>query len=411
VWTELERRHGEMVGWRAKRDQQRTRLEIADAFADRIGPRHALTPYAARLVAKMAAGFDPAAIPLKVGLAGRTLDQRDAAEIAVLLRHPDFEAHIHTARRTAATIGTPATSGPDFLGRVGLVRNRLHFGPAGRGEAGPMRTPLEWAKQTLAFVLERQMPLTLRDGLVGVHDPEVLRESRHNYLGLLHPSIQHALDAQRRIQAEEERNILARVRSGQLMIDVGIEKDRGSGDVRTHIRLVDGPADVSAFVARRRSDAGFYFSCREAIAGVPADEPAFRSRHAAVRAWLAARDNGAAQPVIDLLGQEVRKIAGAHLTGELTEADAAALRRLMSSPPVMVHPAIRRKGAPRNHMPLYPGRADLTRERSGCPVASTRRLRRPPGRAFIEAFALASDLSGRKNFCLINGKAPRTRAS
>jgi hypothetical protein len=280
--------------------------------------------------------------------------------------HEAFRTEVEAARRQAAS--TPGailprpsvTAGPDFLGRVRLKRDRLYFGPASQSDAAPMRTPLEWAEQTVALVLERQTPLTRQDGLVGVHDPEVLRLSHHNYLGLLHPSIQHALDAQKRIQVEEERGILAKVRTGEFQIDVTIERDRTSNDVWTRVTLVGGPADAQVFVSRRRSDAAFYFRCREAIASVPLKASALRSEHAVVRAWLAAREEGAAQPVLDLLGQAVRKIAHRSPTDGMTDADAKALTRLLT-PPVTKPGWVPRRGGPRHHLTRQPGHSGPSR--------------------------------------------------
>lgn len=147
VWSDVERRHRELLIWRQERERQRVRQAVIQALADRVGTPQAPTPYAARLLAKLRDGFDPAGLPDKVGATGRTLDQRDAAEIALLSRDPGFRAQMEAARQRAPLPSPmPVTTGPDFLGRVGLVRGRLHFGPVPPDHPGPLRTPLEWAE-------------------------------------------------------------------------------------------------------------------------------------------------------------------------------------------------------------------------------------------------------------------------
>jgi len=367
VWSEVERRHRDYLAWRQERERQRTMEAVARVLAERVGERHEITPYAARLIRKVEGGFDPAGVPSKVGPFGLTLDQRDAGEIEVLSRDPGFKAWMDAARQRDATSvhrisGTPpATTGPNFLGRVGLVRDRLYFGPAAPDHVGPLRTALEWAEQTVALLIEQQIPLTRQDGLVGIHDPDVLRLSHHNHLGLLHPTVQHALDARFRIQTEEERGMLTKVRTGDLKVDVGIARDRLSHEVSTHVRLLGGTAEERAFFTRRQFDAAFYFRCREAAAGVPDDGSAHRSEHAALRAWLAAREDGTAQPVCDLLGQAVRKIGGDVVTPGMADADARALTQLLApAAPAYVH-GTRRRRRPGASIPLQPGRPGPSR--------------------------------------------------
>ena len=362
VWSEVEQRHRDYLVWRQERERQRTLVAVARALTDRVGEHHATTPYAARLIRKVESGFDPAGVSSKVSPSGLTLDQRDAGEIALLSRDPGFRVWMDAARQRNATSGhrtrgdMPATTGPNFLGRVGLVRDRLYFGPTSSDQTGPLRTPLEWAEQTVALVLEHQMPLTRQDGLVGIHNAEVLRLSHHNYLGLLHPTVQHALDARFRIQAEEERGMLAKVRTGELKIEVEITRDRLSHAVSTHVRLLDGAAEERAFFARRQHDGMFYFRCREAAAGIPDDNPTLRSGHAAVRAWLVAREDGAVQPVLDLLAQAVRKIRSDVVTPGMVDADARALTQLLA-PAAPAYPrGTRRRGRPGASIPLQPGR-------------------------------------------------------
>lgn len=367
VWSDVERRHRDLHFWRQGREQQRTMQAVAKALTDRVGEGHAITPYAARLIRKIGEGFDPASVPVKVGPFGRNLDQRDAGEIAVLSRDPGFRAHMDGARRRDAGVGDRILcdptdmTGPNFLGRVRLVQDRLYFGPTAPGQAGPLKTPLEWAEQTVALVIERQLPLTRQDGLVGIHDPDVLRLSCYNYLGLLHPTAQHALHAHFRIQVEEERGMLAKVRTGDLKLDVGTVRDRLSRDVKTHVRLIGGKAEEQAFFARRQSDTAFYFRCREAAAGVPDDIPTLRSEHAVVRAWLAARADGADQPVLDLLERAVRRMADEVVTVGMADADVRALTQLLAPPAPAHNRRTTRRVGPRDRIPLHPGRSGPSR--------------------------------------------------
>ena len=362
VWNEWEQQHRSLVAWRDQRDRQDTARAIARALTDRVGDGRAITPYAARLIEKVGKGFDPAKVHDRPGIHGRSLDQRDAAEIAVLSRDPGFRAHLDAARRQDVAVARlvaaapPDSIGPDFLGRVAVERDRLRFGPAEPEQQGPWRTPLEWAEGTMKLVIEGQMPLTRRDGLIGVHDRDVLHLSQYNYLGLLHPAIQQALEVQFRIQSEVERDILAKLRTGGLKIEASIEQDRWSHAVATRVQLVGGTPDMAAFVAQRRSDPHFYFRCREAAAGVPPDAPALRHDNAVVRAWLAAREEGASQLVIDMLGQEVGKARDSVSTTGMTDADARAFTRLLSPPPVMPSYRPKRGRGLRNRLPHYPGR-------------------------------------------------------
>ncbi|MDY7524601.1 hypothetical protein [Sphingomonas sp. 10B4] len=367
VWTQLERDHRDHIEWRAERHRVDVAQEIDRALIERVGDGDAITPYAARLIEKVGKGFDPARVGSRIGPVGPTLDQRDAAEMAVLSRHPKFRAYLETARRsdpkTARLVAAapPATTGPDFLGRVAVTHGRIGFGaaaPTAPGNQSPLRTPLEWARDTVAVIAERGMPLSRRDGLVGLHDGDVLRFSNYNYLGLLHLEIQHALDVQRRIQAEVEREILSRVRTGALKVEASIKQDARSLDVRTHVRLIGGTPEDRAFVDLRQFDAGFYFRSREAAAGLPA--PALRHDSAVVRAWLTASDEGAAAPVVDLLAQQVRALAGGVGTAGMTDGDARALGALLKPPPAAITPSRKLRG-PRSRLPLHPGRLDPSR--------------------------------------------------
>ena len=150
--------------------------------------------------------------------------------------------------------------------------------------------------------------------------------------------------------------MLAKVRTGELKIEVEITRDRLSHAVSTHVRLLDGAAEERAFFARRQHDGTFYFRCREAAAGIPDDNPTLRSGHAAVRAWLVAREDGAVQPVLDLLAQAVRKIRSDVVTPGMVDADARALTQLLA-PAAPAYPrGTRRRGRPGASIPLQPGR-------------------------------------------------------
>ncbi len=370
IWTEVERNHRDHVAWRAERRNKEVADGIARALTDRVGGDHAITPYAARLIEKVGMGFDPAGVASKISPAGATLAQRDAAEIGVLSRDPVFRAHIEATLRHEPTVARlvaaapPATSGPDFLGRVAVHHDRIRFGSAATAVPGAQtvfRTPLEWAQATLAIVAERAMPLSRQDGLVGIHDSDVLRLSHYNYVGLLHPSIQHALDVQRRIQIEVEREILSRVRTGALKFEASIKQDRLSREVTTSVRLLGGTSEERTFIALRQFDGAFYFRSREAAAGLPADAPALRHGNAVVRAWLEARDEGAALAVIDMLARQVRDLGGLGGTSGMADIDARALGAMSKPTPVRA-PHVKRRGrGPRTRLPSQPGRDDPSR--------------------------------------------------
>ncbi|MEA1085060.1 hypothetical protein SFC76_12390 [Sphingomonas sp. CD22] len=364
VWTQLERDHRDHIAWRAERRRVEVAREIDRALIERIGDSDAIMPYVARLIEKVGKGFDPARVGSRIGPVGQALDQRDAAEMAVLSHHPRFRGYLEAVRRSEPKIARliaaapPATTGPDFLGRVAVTHGRIRFGAVAAPASGTqthLRTPLEWARDTVAVIAEREIPLSRRDGLVGFHDGDVLRLSNYNYLGLLHHEIQHALDVQLRIQTEVEREILSRVRTGTLRIETGIKQDARSLDVSTHVRLVGGTSEDRTFVGLRQFDPGFYFRSREAVAGLPA--PALRHDNAVVRAWLAARDDGAVTPVVDLLARQVRALAGGVGTPGMIDADARALGVLLKPPPAVISPTRKRRG-PRSRLPLHPGRLD-----------------------------------------------------
>ncbi len=366
VWSEMEQRHRSLVAWREERTRRQVASAIEAALAQRVGER-AFTPYAVRLLLKVGQGFDTASVPSRPEPGGPSLDQRDAAEIGVLSRDPRFRAALVAAQaRDAGLIrrlgALPPAAGPDVLGRVGMAQDRLVFGPARDAAGETLRTPLEWAERTLALVAERQLPLTRQDGLVGIHDAEVLRLSHGNYPGLLHPAIQHALEVQRRIQVETERGLLAQVRAGRLLLETHLEHDRSADASRTRVRLVGESAEAQAFVAQRQFDAGFYFRCREAAAGQPANAPVLRHDQPVVRAWLEACDEGAALPVRNLLAREVRKLPDVRdlRTDNMVEADAKTLAHLLAPGPALVRP---RPGGRRN---LRPG----LRQQPGRPAPS-----------------------------------------
>ncbi len=363
VWSEMEQRHRTLVAWREERARRQVASSIEAALAQRVG-ESAFTPYAVRLLLKVGQGFDPASVS-RSGPGGPSLDQRDAAEIGLLSRDPRFRAALLAAQtRDAGLIhrlgALPPATGPDVLGRVGLVQDRLVFGSARDAAGDTLRTPLEWAERTLALIAERQLPLTRQDGLVGIHDAEVLRLSHGNYPGLLHPAIQHALEVQRRIQLETERGLLAQVRAGRLRLETHLEHDRSADATRTRVQLVGGSAEAQAFVAQRQFDAGFYFRCREAAAGQPANAPALRHVQPVVRAWLQACDEGAALPVRNQLAREVHKLPDVRTAG-MVEADARALARLLSPEPALAHLRAGGRRDPRPGPRQQPGRPDPSR--------------------------------------------------
>ncbi len=363
LWSELEERHRAYVAWQSELDRRRTNGALERAFLDRIGENRALTPYAARLLGRVADGFMAAGIPEMSDACVVSLDHRDAAEIIVLSHDRGFRALVEAAgQQDPATLraiaaARPASTGPDLLGRVPLDRGRLRFAPAPSGSAGELRTPLEWAERTVAVVIERQMPLTRQEGLVGIHDRDVLRLSHYNYLGLLHPAVQHRLEAERRMQIEVERGILHRVSTGTLRIETQIERDRTSNAVMTQVRLIGGTPEANDFVDRRQTDPDFYFRCREAASAISHAAEPLRHAHAVVRAWLAARDDGAARSVIDVLGREILKLNPALRANDMTGADAAALATLLTPPRIPPPATAMKERGRRPGPPLHPGRS------------------------------------------------------
>lgn len=358
VWTDMEQQHRRLVAWRDERARRAVAADIEAALAERVG-RGGFTPYATRLLLKVADGFDPAAVSMTPGINGLSLDQRDAAEIGVLGRDARFRAALAAAARRDAGLlqrlgaVVPAT-GPDVLGRVGLRHGRLAFAPAAATSADVLRTPLEWAQQTLALVAERGLPLTRQDGLVGLHDPDVLQLSGYNYLGLAHPSIQHGLEVQRRIDAQVERGLLADARAGRGTLALHIKHDQVADAVRTSVKLSGGTPQAQAFVAQRQFDANLYFRCREAMAAPREPVTALRHDVPVVRAWLKACDDGAPQPVRDGLARAVRKQGDLRVVG-MAEADAKALTRLLTPAPTLTRPRPGRRD-PRQRLSEQPGR-------------------------------------------------------
>ena len=141
----------------------------------RTGGRNAITPYSARLLQQIEKGFDPLNVPAKIGSAGRTLAQKDAPEILLLLREPAFRARVDAAKRqelvlSANLVEVLRTSVPsDFLGTVGIVNGRLQFGSATNDVQSQRDTPLRWAERTIGLVVKDGLPLTRHNGLVGVY--------------------------------------------------------------------------------------------------------------------------------------------------------------------------------------------------------------------------------------------------
>ena len=376
VWTDSERNHQNHVDWLAARHRRRIDKDIADALADRVGRNHVLTPYAARLIERVEKGFNPDTIPSLVGPGGDTLDQRDAAEIKLLSRDPTFLSYLRAAARRDEAVSrlveaAPHASGPDFLGRVAEAYGRIHFGPTAAAVPGSrteLRTPLELARNTLEVIRARKTPLSRERDLVGVYDDDVLRLSKYNYLGLLHKEIQDALDVERRIQVEVERDILLRVRTGELKVETTIKQDPFSREASTSVRLLTGLSDERRFVSQRSSDTAFYYRSREAVAGLPVNLPPLRHSDVTVRAWFEARDEGAAAPVVNMLAQQVRALGILPQAG-MTDADAAAFEKLLKPEPVFP-PITPQRGrgrgrgpgrGPRSRLPDEPGRRDPTR--------------------------------------------------
>ena len=361
-WSALEQRHREYVESQATRARAEIDLSIEAAFVQRTGGRNAITPYSARLLQQIEKGFDPLNVPAKIGSAGRTLAQKDAPEILLLLREPAFRARVDAAKRqelvlSANLVEILRTSvQPDFLGTVGIVNGRLQFGSATNDVQSQRDTPLRWAERTIGLVVKDGLPLTRHNGLVGVYDDEVLRASHYNYVGLLHPSIQLELDLEQRIQTEHVLALLAKVQAGTLKVETRISQIERCERIVTYASLLNGTADEQRLVFHRRYDAAFYFQCREAEFDGPATLSPLRHESAIVRAWLRARDDPASPQVIGLLAQKLRADSRGLSVGGMSTIDAQALTAILASPTFVPARAKHQRGGHRGRLPNQPGR-------------------------------------------------------
>ncbi len=337
-WTEIEQRHRKEVDRRATRARGEIDRSIETALVQRTGGRNALTPYAARLLRRIENGLDPANVPRKIGPAGQTLDQRYAAEILVLSREPAFRARVEAAQHRDAALSAEIADAmrystpPDLLGRVGVEHDRLQFGQVTREASGGLRTPLEWAEQTTALVIEHGIPLSRHKGLTGIYDAEVLTLSHYNYAGLLHPSVQSTLEVEQRIQAEQMRAILGKVQAGALKVETSIAQIPLSDMISTSVRVLNGTAEERAFVFRRQSDAALYLESRKAQAAGSENIVPLRHASAVVRAWLLARDDGASSQVMSLFAEKLRALSKELDVVGMPTSDARALTDVLAPP-------------------------------------------------------------------------------
>lgn len=317
-----------------ERDRQRINVAINRAIEARCGDRQSLTPHAARLLGRLRDGFDPTRVNRRIGITGRTLDQRDADEIGLLMRHPLFAERVAGVRKRDAAIlrlieETLAEYRViDKLGRVSVQNGKVVFDNPATVE-GALHAPADLARQTLDR-LGGQMPrLSRHKGLFGIYDRELLELSGNNYIGLLDPVIQHRVEAIWRVQREEERALLFRIRSGEIKAQpvIGSASNHDRSPVWIDIR---GATNAERHVADRCSaNPYWHVACRRA-SEASGTMPRQRHPDPVVRAALRAVDDRAPAAVVDQLVIRLRAIRPASVLDELEAADRTIVNELLS---------------------------------------------------------------------------------
>lgn len=317
-----------------ERDRQRINVAIIRAIEARCGDRQSLTPHGARLLARLRDGFDPTRVDRRIGITGRALDQRDADEIALLMRYSIFAERVAGVRKRDPALlrlierTLAEHTVIDKLGRVSVQNGKVVFdNPA--AAHGALHAPADLARQMLDRLGDQMPRLSRHEGLIGVHDQELLERSGNNYIGLLDPVIQHLLEAIWRVQREEERALLLRIRSGEITAQPVI------GSVSNHDRPpvwvdIRGATDEERHVADRCSaNPYWHVACRRAS---QAPSAMARQRHSnpVVRATLRAADDRAPAAVVDQLVLRLRAIRPVSVLDELEAADRTVVNELLS---------------------------------------------------------------------------------
>ncbi|QDZ06896.1 hypothetical protein FPZ24_04890 [Sphingomonas panacisoli] len=332
IFTEEERR----VLRQRMKDQarERTRIDAAiqHAIEKRAGDGRSLTPHGARLLARLRDGFDPTRVDRHIGITGRTLDQRDAEEIVLLLRNPVFAERAESVRNGDAAvlrlIDETLRDHPviDKLGRVTVVNGKLVFdNPAIVGAS--LHAPADLARQALDRLGDQMPRISRHKGVFGIHDREMIEHCGDNYIGLLDLQIQCRLKAIWRVQREEERALLRRVGRGEVKAVARLAPGSDQSVARDEVR---GATDVEHRVADRHwADPSWYVACR--LASV-APRNILPPRHAdpVLNATLRAVDDRARPGVLDQLILRLRAIRPAPTLDELNSRDRYTIDDLLS---------------------------------------------------------------------------------
>ncbi|MBR0553735.1 hypothetical protein [Stakelama marina] len=295
-----------------KRERDRRRKEMIEALAARAGDERFVTPLAARLLRKLAEGWDPEKIDSRKPITGPSLDQRDAAEIEVLKQHPIFAERMKLAQAKDPQLlklivdDDAPVEGANLSGRVPSRYGRLDFGHQhASGHAPEVKHPSAWAEPILAAAERGELAVSFDVGPFGLHDDRLLYKSDYNYVGLLYPESQTRLEVVARIQREEKRALLRRIARGDLKIEARIERQPMSDENDVRVSAKNGNEEERAVIERHRGDTLFYRACRHAQGAGKGVKPLQHS-DAAVRALLNARgEKNVASAVLLRLGREV----------------------------------------------------------------------------------------------------------
>lgn len=285
-----------------EREIREIKKEISEAIRARVGDVHMPPRHIAALVlrerARVGAGRSPHA---------KATDERDAADLAVLMRAPAFgqlmrdtkeedPQHIAHLQRILEGPGDP-------LGRVPAVRGRLDFSHVSPHGYDPgAKPPLEWINESLAKIDFKRLRLTMHDRLVGVLDNDLLEATNHNYVGLLYPQIQAQLEVEWRLQCERDLAAQFRIQSGAIEITTKIDPEaefasilvqRGAtAEERAHIEIMG--CDPNALLKSRAIERG----------ELQVEAP--RHPSTLVAAYLRAREDNADQAVLTSMVQRLR---------------------------------------------------------------------------------------------------------
>lgn len=333
---------------RDRNARQRSSIDadIQLALKDRAGDEHSLTPHAARLLAKVRDGFDPARIAGPAAGRPRSLDRRDADEMAVLVRSPLFAARLERVRRCDPAILSQITrtlaSNPnlDLLARVALKSGKVDFANPASGD-GVLRTPEDLAERMLDAAGASLPRLSRRHGLVGLYDAELLERSGNNYLGLLYPRVQDRLEAAWYVQREEELGLLRRIATGEVKARPVVLS--GEPPV-ARVEVFGETPDEQRIAGRCELSLEWFFACRAALKPGPS-VAAVRHVDPAVRALLRATDDKAQPGVIEALGRTLRVRKPLPELDGMSAPDRRAIERALADPSRLSAAAERGMGA------------------------------------------------------------------